>query len=47
MTISCNSHRGVVDKSLALYQGVLSSIPGSRSLSDEALSLGSVSSETL
>ena len=32
------SRRGVEDKLLALYPGVLSTIPGSPSLSDETLS---------
>ena len=35
----CRSRRGVVEKPLALYPGVPSSIPGSSSLSDEAVSL--------
>ena len=39
---STDSSRGVVYKSLALYQGVRSSIPGSPSLSDEILSCGPV-----
>ena len=34
--------RGVMDKSLALYPGVPSSIPGSTSLSDGTLSYGPV-----
>ena len=36
------SRRGVVDKSLALYPGVPSSIPGSPSLSDVTLNRGPV-----
>ena len=34
------SRRGVVDKTLALYPGVLISIPGSTSLSGETFSRG-------
>ena len=41
------SRRGVVDKSLALYPGVLSSIPGSPSLSNETLSCGPVLGDAL
>ena len=37
------SLRGVVDKSLALYLGVQSMIPGSTSLSDETLSYDPIS----